>query len=149
MNYPEATVGAVILNPQGKVLICKSNKWNQKYVIPGGHIEAGEKMEEALRREVREETGLEIYDIELLGINESIFSESFKKEKHFIFIDFLCRSDSTAVKLNHEAQSYEWINFDQLKDYNLERFTAALLRELGKGDKSEYIKDIIYGLFSY
>jgi nucleoside triphosphatase len=55
MRYPEATVGAVILNSEDKVLICKSNKWNQKYVIPGGHIEAGESMEEALVREVKEE----------------------------------------------------------------------------------------------
>ncbi|MDZ7673070.1 MAG: NUDIX domain-containing protein [Halanaerobiales bacterium] len=146
MIYPEATVGAVILNSNNKVLICKSNKWNQKYVIPGGHIEAGEKMEEALRREVREETGLEIYNIKLLGISESIYSKSFKNQKHFIFIDFLCHSDSIEVELNDEAQAYEWINLDEIEDYDLEEFTAALLKELREGNKSEYREDIIYGL---
>ncbi|MFW5736678.1 MAG: NUDIX domain-containing protein [Halanaerobium sp.] len=145
-RYPEATVGAVILNPENKVLICKSNKWNQKYVIPGGHIEAGEKMEEALVREVREETGLAIYDIELLGITESIYSESFQNQKHFLFVDFICRSDSTEVELNHEAQSYQWIDLSEIEAYELEEFTSNLLKELRKGDSSKYRQEIIYGL---
>jgi len=146
MRYPEATVGAVILNSEAKVLICKSNKWNHKYVIPGGHIEAGESMEEALVREVKEETGLDVFEIELLGINESIYSKSFQNKKHFIFVDFICRSNSNDVTLNEEAQSYEWINLTEIENYNLEKFTAKLLKELRKGDKSKYKKEIIYGL---
>lgn len=146
MEYPEATVGAVILNSEDKVLICKSNKWNQQYVIPGGHIEAGEKMEETLVREVKEETGLEVYDIQLLGITESIYSKSFQNQKHFIFIDFICRSDSDQVVLNEEAESYQWIELSQIEDYELEEFTANLLQELRKGDSSKYKQEIIYGL---
>jgi|SRR6056297_3665775 len=146
MRYPEATVGAVILNSEAKVLICKSNKWNHKYVIPGGHIEAGESMEEALVREVKEETGLDVFEIELLGITESIYSRSFQNKKHFIFVDFICRSNSNDVTLNEEAQSYEWINLTEIENYNLEKFTAKLLKELRKGDKSKYKKEIIYGL---
>ena len=146
MKYPEATVGAVILNSEDKVLICQSNKWNQKYVIPGGHIEAGESMEEALVREVKEETGLDVFEIELLGINESIYSESFQNKKHFIFVDFICSSKSNDVVLNEEAQSYEWIDLTEIENYNLEKFTAKLLKELRKGKKSRYKKEIIYGL---
>lgn len=145
-KYPEATVGAVILNPKNEVLICRSNKWNQQYVIPGGHIERGEKMEEALIREVKEETGLKVYDIELLGITESIYSESFQSKKHFLFIDFICRSDSTDVELNHEAQSYKWVELEEIEDYNLEEFTASLLKELRRGKDSKYRQSIIYGL---
>ena len=146
MKYPEATVGAVILNSEDKVLICQSNKWNQKYVIPGGHIEAGEKMEEAVVREVKEETGLDVYDIELLGITESIYSESFQNKKHFIFVDFICRSDSDQVVLNEEAQSYRWIDLGEIEDYDLEEFTFSLLKELRQGKDSKYRQNIIYGL---
>jgi nucleoside triphosphatase len=89
MKYPEAVVGAVILNAKNKVLIVRSTKWNSKYIIPGGHIELGEKMKDALIREVKEETGLKIYDIELLSLKESIYSKSFGEQKHFIFIDYL------------------------------------------------------------
>lgn len=146
MRYPEATVGAVILNPEDKVLICKSNKWKQKYVVPGGHIEAGEKMEEALIREVKEETGLDVYNLKLIGITESIYSKSFKNQKHFIFIDYICRSDSKQVVLNEEAQSYKWIELSEIDNYELEEFTANLLQELKKGENSKYKQEIIYGL---
>lgn len=60
MKYPEPTVGAVIFNPDNKILLCKSHKWDHKYVIPGGHIELGEKMEEALKREILEENEVTI-----------------------------------------------------------------------------------------
>ncbi|ADO77499.1 NUDIX hydrolase [Halanaerobium praevalens DSM 2228] len=42
MKYPEPTVGAIIFNPDNKILLCKSHKWNNQYIIPGGHIELGE-----------------------------------------------------------------------------------------------------------
>jgi len=144
MNYPEATVGAVILNSDNKVLICRSTKWNGKYVIPGGHIELGEKMEEALIREVKEETALEIYDIELLSLKESIYDKNFGKKRHFIFIDYLCRTDSDIVKLNDEFDSYEWISLKELDDYNLGNFVKALLEELRDNNYSKYKTELFY-----
>ena len=52
MKYPVPVVGAVIINPDNKILLCKSHKWNDEYVIPGGHIELGEKWK-ALERNIR------------------------------------------------------------------------------------------------
>jgi len=103
-------------------------------------------MEAALIREVKEETGLDIFDIELLAINESIYSESFQNKKHFIFVDYICRSNSKDVILNEEAQSYKWIDLTEVENYDLEKFTAKLLKELRKSNKSEYKQEIIYGL---
>lgn len=135
MSYPEPTVSAVILNPEGKVLLCKSHKWENKWVIPGGHIELGEKMEDALRREILEETGLEIHSAILLGIKESIFSSTFHEEKHFIFIDYLCRTNSSKVTLNSEAQEYSWVDLEEIVQYELGGFTRSLLDRL-RHDKS-------------
>ena len=56
-QFPEPTVGALVFNPEGKILLIKSYKWTGKYVISGGHIELGESIEQALKREVKEETG--------------------------------------------------------------------------------------------
>lgn len=53
-RYPEPTVGALILNLQGQLFLMKSPKWRGKYVVPGGHVELGESLEEALRREIKE-----------------------------------------------------------------------------------------------
>ena len=47
-QYPEPTVGALIFNPEGKVFLMRSHKWRGKWVLPGGHIELGERMEDAL-----------------------------------------------------------------------------------------------------
>src|SRR6266702_1480574 len=57
--YPEPTVGALIVNKEGRILLTKSHKWFDKYTLPGGHIEVGETMKEAVIREVKEEVGWE------------------------------------------------------------------------------------------
>lgn len=143
-KYPEPTVGAVIFNPHGKILLCKSHKWENKYVIPGGHIELGEKMEDALKREIWEETGLKIYDIKLISIKESIFSSTFHEKKHFIFIDYQCRTDSSDVVLNDEAEEYIWADMEQIESYDLGGFTRDLLIKLKNKDKSRNYAEIFY-----
>ncbi len=82
--FPEPTVGALIFNPEGKLFLMKSHKWGGKFVVPGGHIELGERAEDALIREIKEETGLDIFDIEFIGIQEFIFDPAFWKKRHFL-----------------------------------------------------------------
>ncbi|MFN2282064.1 MAG: NUDIX domain-containing protein, partial [Anaerolineales bacterium] len=57
-RYPEPTVGALIFNENDQLLIVQTHKWHGNYTIPGGHVELGEHLLEALEREIREETGL-------------------------------------------------------------------------------------------
>lgn len=143
-KYPEPTVSAIIFNPKGKILLCKSHKWGNKYVIPGGHIELGEKMEEALKREILEETGLNIYDIRLIGLKESIYSDTFHEKKHFIFIDYLCKTDSSDVLLNDEAETYEWVDINEIDHYDLGGFIKKLLLKLRSKNKSKGRIEIFY-----
>lgn len=128
-QYPEPTVGALIVDPQGRLLLVRSRKWQDRYAVPGGHIELGERMEEALRREVREETGLEVYDIEFLCFQEFIYDEAFWQPRHFIFFDFTCRTDSTAVRLNDEAQEYVWVPPEEALTLALEPYTVVAVQE--------------------
>ena len=83
-KFPEPTVGALIFNRQGKLLLVNSPKWFDKYTIPGGHVELGENMETALKREVKEEVGLDIEVKGFLNWQEAIYSEEFYKPKHFV-----------------------------------------------------------------
>ncbi len=107
--YPEPTVGALIVNKEGKILLTKSHKWFDKYTLPGGHIEVGETMRDAVIREVREEVGLDVEVAEMLLMQEAIFAKEFWKRKHFIFFDFLCKSKDQQVKLDgRELQEYVW-----------------------------------------
>jgi len=105
--YPEPTVGAFIFDKKGNLFLMKSFKWPGVYMIPGGHVELGESMEDALKREVREEVGLDIEDVKLINTQEAIFPPGFSRKKHFIFLDFFCRCKNTKVTLdNKEAESY-------------------------------------------
>ena len=128
-QYPEPTVGALIFNQEDKVLLLKSDKWRNKYVIPGGHIELGETMEDALQREVKEETGLDIYDIEFASLQEFVFDEAFHEERHFIFIDFVCRTDSDKVVLNAESQEYVWVSLKEALRLPIDSYTKRLIED--------------------
>ena len=109
-KYPEPAVGALIFNRDGKIFLMKSHKWKNKYVIPGGHIELGENIKDALKREIKEETGLDIYDIKFLIFQEFIYDNAFWKKKHFIFLDFICKTNLDKVKLGLEGQEYIWVS---------------------------------------
>ena len=130
-RYPEPTVGALIFNQEGQVLLLRSHKWRDKYCIPGGHIELGETIEDALQREVKEETGLDIYDIEFASLQEFIFDGAFHEKRHFIFIDFVCKTDSNDVVLNAESQEYVWVSLVDALRLPIEPYTRRLVEGLG------------------
>ncbi len=125
---PEPTVGAFIFNPQGEILLVQSHKWRGKWVVPGGHVELGETLEETLRREAREETGLEVYDPEFINFQQFIYDPAFWKQRHFIFFDFACKTDRTDVTLNDEAQAYLWVRPEQALEMDVDDYTATSIR---------------------
>jgi len=140
-RFPEVTVGALIVNNEGKIFLMKSHKWHGKYVIPGGHVELGETVENALKREIKEETALDIYDIEFLGWQELVFDDTFWKKKHFVFLDFACRTDGTEVKLDSEGQEYVWISLKDASKLPVEPYTKKTIesyieKNMKKGNKA-------------
>ena len=129
-NFPHPTVGALIFNPEGNLLLVRSHKFHDKYVVPGGHIEVGEKMADALIREAKEETGLDVYDLEFIFFQEFIQDKSFWKNMHFIFFDFACKTDSSEVVLNDEAEAYVWVTLEEALTMNVDTYTINAIREL-------------------
>ncbi len=144
MKYPELTVSGIIFNPQNEILLCRSHKWDDKYIIPGGHVEYGEPLEEALKREIREETSLDIHSIKLLGIKECFYTNAFYKDRHFLFMDYTCKTDSCDVVLNEEAQEYVWTSLSDIHKYDLGGFTESLLQKLVDRDNPEFRECIFY-----
>jgi nucleoside triphosphatase len=128
-QFPEPTVGALIFNAQDQLSLMSSHKWKGKYVIPGGHIELGETMLDALRREVKEETNLDIRGIEFVCFQEFIHDDRFWQRRHFIFFDYACRTDSTEVILNEEAQAYTWVDLERALELPVEHYTAIVIRQ--------------------
>jgi ADP-ribose pyrophosphatase YjhB (NUDIX family) len=73
--------------------------------LPGGRVRKGEALEEAVKREVLEETGLKCRSIRLIGVINQIFPES-----HTISIYYLVEAESSNVKLNEEHSDYKWVS---------------------------------------
>lgn len=92
-------------------------------MVPGGHVELGERLEEAAVREAKEETELDIYDLEFINFQQFIYDPAFWKHRHFIFFDFAAKTDNTEVKLNEEAQKHIWIQPEAALDLSLDTYT--------------------------
>jgi nucleoside triphosphatase len=127
--FPEPTVGAFIFNAKGELLLLQSHKWPGRYVVPGGHVELGERLEEALAREAKEETGLDIHDIEFINFQQFIYDPAFWKKRHFIFFDFACKAENTEVQLNDEAESYVWAEPRHALTMELDTYTRRSVEE--------------------
>ncbi len=128
--HPEPTVGVLIFNPRGELLLVQTHKWHGRYVVPGGHIEPGEAAAEAARRESKEETGLDISDIRFLNWQECIYDPSFWKPRHFIFLDFTARTTQQEVQLNEEAEAFVWMDPERaLVELDIDPYTAFSIRE--------------------
>ena len=117
---PSVIVGAFIFNDKGELFLTKSERWGNKYVMPGGHVEYGERVEEAVKREVKEETKLDIGEIEFLGFKELLnLKQNFYKDRHMVSLNFKCKALNDDVILTNEAQEYIWISIDKVLSLDL------------------------------
>jgi phosphoglycolate phosphatase len=125
---PIATVGALIFNDDGDVLMVRTHKWSDLWGIPGGKIKWGEPCEDALRREIKEETDLEICDVEFVLVQDCIHSKEFYREAHFILLNYTCRcAGGPRVTLNEEAREFRWVKPKEASAMPLNQPTRRLL----------------------
>jgi ribose 5-phosphate isomerase B len=130
-GFPEPVVGALIFNEKNEVFLMKSPKWDGLYIIPGGHIELGENMRDALIREIKEETDLDIYDLKMFTLHDAIFPAGFHKKKHFLMVDFLAKTKSEKFKLDgKEGTKGVWMKPKlAAKELKLDQFTQKALED--------------------
>lgn len=125
---PVATVGALVANAAGEVLLVRTHKWSDRWGIPGGKIQGGETAEAALRRELLEETGLEVTDIRLVLVQDCIQPPEFYRPAHFLLLNYTCRCmGEPRVRLNDEARDFRWLPPERALDLDLNQPTRTLL----------------------
>lgn len=116
-KFPRVVVGAYIFNKEGKMFVMRSPSWGGRLIGPGGHVEYGETGEEALKREVKEETNLDIADIELLGTLELVEHPGYKSKKHFLGLNYRANvvGEDYEIKLDErEASEYFWLTPEEI-----------------------------------
>jgi ADP-ribose pyrophosphatase YjhB (NUDIX family) len=136
-RVPVATVGALIFGQSGRVLMVRTQKWSGLWGIPGGKIKWGEPAVKALRREIKEETNLDITDIEFVLVQDCIGSKEFYREAHFILLNYTCHCAGVPrVKLNEEARAFRWVALGQALKLSVNQPTRRLLRAVAGSDQS-------------
>ena len=128
-KFPEPSVGALIINKDGKIFLMKSHKWSNKYIIPGGHIELGETILQTVKREAKEETGMDVYNIKFLLVQEIINDPLFYKKKHFISFDYSCSTNSNKITLNEEAEEYIWVEPKKALKMDVDPYTIKTIKK--------------------
>lgn len=143
-KYPEPIVGAIIYNDKNEILLIYSpHKWGEYWNVPGGHVEMGETIDEALKREIKEETGLKVDSLGFMGWQEVIYPKEFFKKKHFIFLDFCARLTGGEIKKGEEVKEYVWLEpKEALKKLRLSPYTIKAIQSFlnrSKEQKENYL----------
>ncbi|MGB1130544.1 MAG: HAD hydrolase-like protein [Haloferula sp.] len=126
-SRPVATVGGLIEDGAGKVLMIRTHKWSDRWGIPGGKIERGEASEDALRREILEETNLEIEQPRFVMVQDCIDSDEFHRPSHFLLLNYVAVRRSGDVVLNEEAEDFCWVTPEEAMTMDLNKPTRLLL----------------------
>ena len=122
-NKPLIGVGAVIVC-NGRILLekRKGEPGKGKWSIPGGLVELGERAEQTVIREVREETNLEVESPELIDVVDSItFDDDGRIKYHFVIIDYFVKLKGGTVKAADDAAELKWVPFSEVEKYDLTR----------------------------
>lgn len=131
-EYPDAPiagVGAVILH-DGKVLLIERGQEPLKgqWSLPGGALELGETLEEGIRREVLEETGLIVEPAAVVEVFDRISRDAGGRvQYHYVLVDFLCRWTGGELACATDAASARWATLDEIEP--ISDFTARVIRK--------------------
>jgi len=130
--YPKPIVGGFIFNSKGELFLMRSPKWSDRFVCPGGGVEIGESREQALEREIKEETGMQVQNIEFLAAMDAVGlgKEYHKNDKHLIFHNYTAQAKKPdKVELNDEGTEYKWLTpEDWLQRDDLEDYTRQAIK---------------------
>ncbi len=118
-DYIGVGVGAVILNSEGRVFLAKrgpeAGNERHKWEFPGGGVEFGERLEDAVTREVMEEYGFEIKVESLIDVVNHILPD---EKQHWVSPTFLCRykSGTPTIREPHKCEEIGWFSLDEIPE---------------------------------
>lgn len=131
-EYPSApivAVGGVVIHDDHVLLIRRAKPPSQgEWSIPGGAVEAGETLRDALRREIREETGLNTRPLEMLETLDRIVRDNAGKvQYHYVLVDWVCSLEGGEIAPSDEVMEARWAVRDELGNFGLRPNTKRII----------------------
>jgi 8-oxo-dGTP diphosphatase len=132
-EHPLLGVGALIFTRAGRrgpILLVERGSQPLKgyWSLPGGLVEAGERLEAAVRREIHEETGLRIQPVRLFEIFERIMRDKQRRvEYHYVLADYVCKITGGKLCAGDDVSRAEWVRLSELKNYRLTKGTREVI----------------------
>lgn len=128
--HPVVGVGAVVVR-QGRALIIKRGHEPRKgeWSLPGGTVELGERLEDALRRELLEETGLTVEIGIIVDTFDRVHHDADGRVRyHFVIVDFACRARDGEAVAGSDALDVAWVRAADLDAYGVNEHAARVIR---------------------
>ena len=132
-EYPEGPivgVGGVVVHRHRALLIrrgCEPLKG--EWSIPGGMLELGEELAEGVRRELKEETGLEVEPLGIVAAFDRITWEGKRVKYHYVIVDYVCRLKRGRLKPASDVVDARWVRRDDLPKYHLTEMATKVILE--------------------
>ena len=133
-DYPDRPiigVGGVVVSHGRALLVRRATEpLKGEWSVPGGVLELGEKLRDGVRREVLEETGLEVEPLQVLEVFDSIFNdEQGRTQYHYVLIDYLCSVISGEACAGSDVSEVRWVTEDELAALGLRESIERVLRK--------------------
>jgi mutator protein MutT len=128
---PVVGVGGVVVRGQRALIVKRAHDPRRgEWSIPGGTVELGERLTDAVRRELREETGLEVEVGRMLELFDRIHHDDAGRIRyHFVIVDFLCHAPFGDAEAGTDADEVAWVTADELDAYGVNAHAAAVIRK--------------------
>lgn len=138
---PLVGVGAFIVKNNKVLLVKRANEPNKgKWSIPGGVVKLGESLIDALKREIFEETGLEIEALDVACVSEEIVRDNTGIKFHYVIIDFFAKVVGGELRVGSDAEDAKWISFDELDEVEIVDFVKKLIDNFKMDKRKIYLK---------
>ncbi|HEX6495523.1 MAG TPA: NUDIX hydrolase [Acidobacteriaceae bacterium] len=134
---PIAGVGAVVLDGDGRVLLVRRGQQPLlgEWSLPGGALELGERLEDGVRREVQEETGLDVEPEEIVAVFDHIShagDDQARVRFHYVLVDYRCSLRSGTLASATDATDARWASWNELTGHGgltIRPFTLSVIRK--------------------
>ena len=131
-EHPIVGVGAFIKKDDSVLLLKREHEPSKgEWSLPGGLVNLGERIEDAIKREVEEEVGLKVDVVSIIDVFDSIeYDGKGRVRFHYVIVGFMVEPIGGEVRGSEEASQVRWFNVDELKDLEMTSTTRKLLKEV-------------------